>query len=184
MIDYKIVNKNIVYTKLPKGIIKEISNWKKECDKIKNNPLFKLKLHENLGSKTNNYQTSVPSRLIEDSFWLAYVLRLCGMLTKESHRDFFIRKWEGHFDSYDVWINYAYKNNSNVAHAHAGVFSGVIYLNNKNDNTIFTDSNFKFLGKKGDMILFPSHLRHKVDKQKDKYERITFAFNINKRVNL
>ena len=106
------------------------------------------------------------------------------MLTKESHRDFFIRKWEGHFDSYDVWINYAYKNNSNVAHAHAGVFSGVIYLNNKNDNTIFTDSNFKFLGKKGDMILFPSHLRHKVDKQKDKYERITFAFNINKRVNL
>ena len=28
--------------------------------------------------------------------------------------------------------------------------------------------------------MFPSTLLHKVDKQKEKYERVTFAFNINK----
>ena len=73
MIKYKKISTNIIYTKLPKEILKEISGWKKECDKIKKHPLSFLKLHENIGSKTNNYQVSIPSRLIEDSYWLAYV---------------------------------------------------------------------------------------------------------------
>tara|TARA_R100001129_G_scaffold75033_1_gene51254 strand:+ start:181 stop:729 length:549 start_codon:yes stop_codon:yes gene_type:complete len=180
MINYKNIDKNITYTKLPSEIMKEISGWKKECDKIKKSSLSNLKLHENIGSKTNSYQTSVPSKLIEDSFWLAYVLRLCEQITKEKHRKFYIRKWQGHFDGYDVWINYSNKNSSNSKHNHAGFFSGVIYFNNKNDYTIFTENNFKFLGKKGDMILFPSNLLHKVNNQKDRYERVTFAFNINK----
>ena len=53
-------------------------------------------------------------------------------------------------------------------------------LNNKKDKTIFTEKNIEFVGKKGDMILFPSHLMHKVNKQKEDYERITFAFNVNR----
>ena len=180
MIEYKKLTKEIIYTKLPKEIIKELVYWKKECDKIKKHRLFKLKLHENIGSKTNNYQVSVPSILIENSYWMAFILRLCGLLTNENHRNFFIRKWNGHFDGYDVWINYSYKGNSNSVHNHAGFFSGVIYLNNKKDKTIFTEEKFSFKGKKGDMIMFPSTLLHKVDKQKEKYERVTFAFNINK----
>ena len=180
MIEYKKISEEIFYTKLPKEIIKELVYWKKECDKIKKHSLFKLKLHENIGSKTNSYQVSVPNILIENSYWMAFVLRLCGLLTNENHRDFFIRKWNGHFDGYDVWINYSYKGNSNPEHNHAGFFSGVIYLNNKNDATHFVNDNISFVGKKGDMILFPSGLKHQVKTQKEKYERITFAFNINK----
>jgi|TARA_Y100000114_G_scaffold122794_1_gene118196 hypothetical protein len=182
MIQYKMIGENIAYTKLPKEIVKELTGWKKECDKIKKHPLSYLKLHENFGSKTNNYQVSIPSKLIEDSYWLPFVLRLCSILTKEPHRNFFIRKWNGHFDGYDVWINYSYKNNSNPEHAHAGCFSGVIYLNNKKDKTIFTKEKVNFVGKKGDMIIFPSTVLHKVNKQKEKYERITFAFNINRQL--
>jgi len=180
MIDYKIIDKDIIHTKLPKLIIKELEVWKKECDKIKNHPLSHLKEHDNAGSKTNYYQTSVPTYLIENSYWLAYVIRLSGIVTKEDNRSFFIRKWNGHFDNYDVWINYSYKGNKNPTHNHAGFFSGVVYLNNKNDITNFVDKNINFIGKKGDMIMFPSSLRHKVDEQKMKYERVTFAFNINK----
>ena len=179
-IKYKQINKEIVYTKLQKEIIKELSSWKKECDKIKKHPLSKLKLHENVGSKTNSYQVSVPSILVENSYWLALVLRLCGAITNEDHRNFFIRKWHGHFDGYDMWINYAYKGNSNPKHHHGGFLSGVVYLNNKSDVTHFLKNNINFIGKKGDMILFPSNLEHKVETQKEDYERITFAFNINK----
>ena len=179
MIEYKLIDKDIAHVRLPKEIIKELSHWKKECDKIKKHPLFELKLHENVGSETNHYQTSVPSYLIENSYWLAYVTRLCGILAKESHRNFFIRKWNGHFDGYDVCINYAYKNNSNPPHNHAGYFSGVVYFNNKKDKTIFTEKNINFIGEKGDMIIFPSKLMHEVNKQKEDYERVTFAFNVN-----
>ena len=79
----------------------------------------------------------------------------------------------------DVWINYAYKNNYNPIHSHSGFVSGVIYLQNQNDLTIFPDQNFSVQGKPGEMILFPSTLEHQVEKIKVNYERITFAFNIN-----
>jgi len=178
MIDYKIIDKDIIHTKLPKLIIKELEVWKKECDKIKNHPLSYLKEHDNAGSKTNYYQTSVPTYLIENSYWLAYIIRLSGIVTKEDNRSFFIRKWNGHFDNYDVWINYSYMGNYNPTHSHSGTLSGVIYLQNE-DETIFTDNNYRYKGNKGDMLIFPSSTLHKVDVQQKDYERITFAFNIN-----
>tara|TARA_R110000737_G_C14303642_1_gene436492 strand:- start:30 stop:581 length:552 start_codon:yes stop_codon:yes gene_type:complete len=180
MIKYKIIDREIIYTKLPKEIFNEIKFWKKSCDKIKNHPLSKLRLHDNGGTKTNTYQVSVPSLLVDNSYWLAFVIRLCSIITNENHRKFFIRKWQGHFDNYDLWINYSHKNNSNQTHNHNGFFSGVIYFNNKKDKTIFVDKNIDFVGKKGDMIMFPSYLHHKVNKQKEDYERVTFSFNINK----
>jgi len=179
-IKYKIIGGDIIYTKLPKEILNELKSWKKSCDEIKNHPLSQLKLHDNRGTKTNNYQVSVPSLLVENSYWLAFVIRLCSMVTNEDHRQFFMRRWNGHFDNYDLWINYAYKNNSNPVHHHGGFFSGVIYFNNKKDKTIFTKKKIDFVGKKGDMIMFPSSLDHKVNKQKEEYERVTFAFNIDK----
>ena len=166
--------------KLPPEIIEEIKIWKKECDIIKNSPLSYLKKHENTGSETNYFQTSVPSNLIEKSYWLPFTLRKCAELYGGNHRDYFIRKWDGHFDGYDVWINYSYKNNFNPLHSHAGKVSGVIYLNNE-DCTLFPNLHLKFKGNEGDMILFPSNTTHGVDKQKKDYERITFAFNINKK---
>ena len=175
-----LLGNKVAHLKLPDSIIEELDLWKEECDKIKKHPLFKLKLHENVGSETNSYQVSIPNILIENSYWLAFVLRLCGLLTNENHRNFFIRQWNGHFDGYDVWINYSYKGNSNPEHNHSGFLSGVIYLNNKNDATHFVKDNITFVGEQGDMILFPSDLKHKVETQKEQYERITFAFNINK----
>ena len=174
-----MTDKHIHKLILPKEIIAELEVWKTECDKIKNSPLSYLKQHENIGTETNYYQTSVPTNLIESSYWLPFTLRHCAKLFGDTHRDYFIRKWQGHFDGYDVWINYSYKENYNPTHHHAGVISGVIYLNNE-DYTLFPNLNLKFMGEKGDMILFPSEVLHGVEKQKKDYERITFAFNINK----
>jgi len=164
--------------KLPNEIVKEIEIWKIECDKIKNSPLGYLKKHENIGSETNNFQTSIPTNLVESSYWLPFTLRNCARLFGGSHRNYYIRKWDGHFDGYDIWINYSYKGNYNPTHSHAGNISGVIYLNNE-DYTIFPNLNYKYQGNRGDMILFPSDTLHSVDKQVKDYERITFAFNIN-----
>jgi|TARA_E500000318_G_C3499217_1_gene187669 hypothetical protein len=163
---------------LPIPIVEELKLWKKHCDIIKNSPLSYLKSHDNVGTKTNNYQTSVPVHLIESSYWLPFTLRSCAQFYGGSHRDYYLRKHDGHFDGYDIWINYSYKGNSNPAHAHAGNISGVIYLENE-DNTIFPNLDFKFKGKQGDMILFSSDTLHMVDPQEKEYERITFAFNIN-----
>ena len=164
--------------KLPEEIIKEIEIWKIECDKIKNSPLGYLKKHENAGAETNNFQTSVPKNLIESSYWLPFTLRNCAKLFGGTHRNYFLKEWNGHFDGYDVWINYSYKGNYNPVHNHSGKISGVIYLTNE-DNTIFPKLNFKYKGERGDMILFFAHIFHGVDKQAKDYHRITFAFNIN-----
>ena len=163
---------------LPPDIIKELKTWKKACDEIRNSPLGYLKSHDNIGTRTNNYQTSVPVHLIESSYWLPFTLRLCAQLYGGTHRDFYLRKHEGHFDGYDIWINYSYKGNFNPEHKHAGDISGVIYLENI-DETIFPNLDFKFRGNPGDMILFPSDTHHMVRQQEEDYERITFAFNLN-----
>ena len=181
MLNYKFFNNELIETVLPIEILEEIKQWKNECDKIKNHPLKLLKQHDNIGTNNNDYQVSVPNNLIENSYWLAYVLRLCAKTLGGIHRDYYLRKWEGHFDNYDIWINYSYKGNYNPEHNHAGFLSGVIYYENNNDPTIFTENNFTYYGKKGNMILFPSNKLHTVEKQKEDYERITFAFNINKK---
>jgi len=178
MFEYEKLNEYIIKVKLPDLIFDEIKIWKKECDKIKNHKLSFLKTMDNAGTEGNNYQVSVSKFLIYDGFWLPYVLRLISKLCGGRHRDYYLREWPGHFES-DVWINYAYKNNYNPIHSHSGFVSGVIYLQNQNDLTIFPDQNFSVQGKPGEMILFPSTLEHQVEKIKDNYERITFAFNIN-----
>ena len=73
----------IMVTSIPKLIMDEIDEWVVECRKIKDHPLSELKSHENVGSPTNTYQTSVPSHLIENSFWLAWVLRLTSKYWRE-----------------------------------------------------------------------------------------------------
>ena len=101
----------IYLLKLPDEIINELEEWKLSCDKIKNSSLKHLKEHDNVGTKTNYYQTSVPTNLIESSFWLPFTLRNCAKLFGGNHRNYFLRKWDGHFDGYDIWINYSYKEN-------------------------------------------------------------------------
>ena len=176
----------VMIAKIPQQIQKELDVWVKESRKFKDHPLAALKAHENVGylamdGKTHNsYQCSISPHLIEQSFWLAWVLRLTakywGMGT--SHREFSLRKWNGHFDSYDIWTNFAYKGDDNPTHNHAGFLSGVIYYRNHSHPTVFDQYNCAYEGKDGTMVMFPASVLHHVEPQHQNKERITLAFNI------
>ena len=159
------------------AIMEEIDAWVKYGREIQNHPLYMLKNHENSGK--NSYQVSVPSRMVEESFWLALTLRLAAILYGGQHRDYKVRKWDGHFDAYDVWLNFSYKGDSNPLHNHSGSYSGVIYCENPDlCPTQFPDYDVEYEGKRGTMILFPCNVPHEVQEQLTDNERVTIAFNI------
>ena len=175
--------------KIPEIIFKEMDEWVNVSRNIKQHPLGFLKGHENYaflgnpeGKKHNSYQCSVPDHLIQDSYWLAWTLRLCakyfGSKDETTHRYFSIRECCGHFDSYDMWTNFSYKGDDNPRHNHAGFISGVIYYKNHGHPTIFDNLGGSYDGIDGTMILFPSSTYHSVEEQIVDEERITFAFNI------
>ena len=176
----------VMIADIPKQIQKELDGWIKESRKFKDHPLAALKAHENVGyltmdgKKHNSYQCSISPRLIEESFWLAWVLRLTAKYwgMGKNHREFSLRKWNGHFDSYDIWTNFAYKGDDNPSHNHAGFLSGVIYYKNHTHPTIFDHYNVAYEGKDGTMVMFPANVLHHVEPQHQNKERITLAFNI------
>ena len=169
---------------IPKQIQKELDVWVNESKKFKNSPLASLKAHENVGYLSmdgkahNSYQCSISPHLIEQSFWLAYILRLCSGIGGGSHRDYKLRKWHGHFDGYDIWTNFAYQGDDNPSHNHAGFLSGVIYYKNHTHPTIFDQYGCSYEGKDGTMVMFPASVYHHVEPQHQNKERITLAFNI------
>jgi len=181
---------------IPSLIMDEITEWVDESRRIKNSPLADLKAHENIGylanyrdykwgsigdgKKHNSYQTSISPYLIEKSFWLAWVLRLVEKYSEnKNHRAYKLRKWEGHFDGYDVWTNFSYKGDNFPSHNHEGAYiSGVIYYKNHNHPTIFDDYNLSYPGTDGTMLLFPGDTFHHVQSQTEDKERITLSFNI------
>ena len=176
---------------IPTQIMKEIDVWVKESKKFKNSPLAELKAHENIGylsmdegggdgKKHNSYQCSISPHLVGQSFWLAWVLRLSAKYwgMGKDHRHFKLRKWDGHFDGYDIWTNFAYQGDDNPRHNHAGMLSGVIYYKNHTHPTLFDDYGVGYEGKDGTMVMFPSSTWHHVEPQHQNKERITLAFNI------
>ena len=171
---------------IPKPIMGEIRKWVEYSKRTKNHPLSELKAHENVGylamdgKKHNSYQCSIPPAMIEESYWLAWVLRLTAKYwgMGEGHREFSLRKWNGHFDSYDIWTNFAYKGDDNPTHNHVGLLSGVMYYQNHNHPTIFDEYDLTYQGKNGRMLMWPSQVLHHVDEQTTNKERITLAFNI------
>lgn len=174
----------IMIFEIPDLIWEEIKTWVKESIKIKNHPLAELKAHENAGYLNdeigNSYQCSIPSYLIDQSYWLPWVLRLVaehwGM--GRNHRCFSIKKHEGHFDGYAVWANFSYEGDQNPLHSHDGYLSGVIYYQNHKHPTIFPNQNMAYEGENKTMIVFPSFVEHFVQPQIINDERITIAFNI------
>ena len=176
----------VMVTKIPPQIQKELDVWVKESKKFKNSPLAELKAHENVGylsqdgKKHNSYQCSISPHLIEQSFWMAWVLRLTEKYWGGGrfNREFKLRKWDGHFDGYDIWTNFAYKGDDNPTHSHAGFLSGVIYYKNHNHPTIFDEYKIGYEGWDGTMVMFPSFVQHHVEPQIVNKERITLAFNI------
>ena len=179
----------VMVTKIPKPILKEIDLWVKESKRLKDHPLAELKAHENVGyltmdgKKHNSYQCSIPPHLIDQSFWLAWVMRLTAKYwgMGADNRQFKLRKWDGHFDGYDIWTNFAYKGNGNPTHNHGGLLSGVIYYKNHNHPVHFNQYGCSYKGENGTMIMFPSQVLHHVEEQTSSKERITLAFNIVKR---
>ena len=179
----------VMVTKIPSLILKEIGEWVYESKKIKDSPLADLKAHENVGylaydgKKHNSYQCSISPHLVESSFWLAWVLRLTAKYwgMGEDHRRFKLRRWEGHFDGYDIWTNFAYKGDENPIHQHGGFISGVIYYKNHKHPTLFDDYKVGYEGMDGTMVMFPAKTDHHVEPQTVNKERITLAFNISNR---
>ena len=176
----------VMVAKIPPQIQKELDVWVNESKQFKNSPLAELKAHENAGylthdgKKHNSYQCSISPHLIDSSFWLAWVLRLTVKYwgAGRNNREFRLRKWEGHFDGYDIWTNFAYKGDDNPTHHHSGLLSGVIYYKNHNHPTVFDDYNVEYEGKDGTMVMFPAQVLHHVESQTVNKERITLAFNI------
>ena len=176
----------VMVAKIPKPIMKEIDGWINESKRFKNSPLAALKAHHNVGYlsmdgiKHNSYQCSISPHLVDSSFWLAWVIRLstkyCG--GGKFHRSFKLRKWDGHFDGYDIWTNFAYQGDDNPTHNHAGFLSGVIYYKNHKHPTIFDEYNCAYEGLDGTMVMFPAGTLHHVEPQTENKERITLAFNI------
>ena len=178
----------VMVIRIPSLIMKEIDVWVKESKQFKNHPLAELRAHENVGyltadgKKHNSYQCSISPNLIENSFWLGWVLRLSAKYwgIGKSHRTFSIRKNEGHFDGYDVWTNFAYKGDDNPTHNHSGFLSGVIYYKNHKHPTLFDEYNCAYDGLDGTMGMWPSRVFHHVEPQTANKERITLAFNVNR----
>ena len=177
----------IMKATMPKEILTEVREWVKECRKVKDHPLAELKAHENVGylsmdgQKHNSYQCSIPPRMVEESYWLGWVLRLIAKYygAGKTHRDFKLRKWDGHFDGYDIWTNFAYKGDDNPEHNHAGLLSGVMYIQNDGQPTIFPKYNTTTDAKVGNMYIWPSQEAfHYVEEKKTRKERVTVAFNI------
>ena len=172
---------------IPRPIQRELDGWVRQSRSFKNHPLAELKAHENVGylfrgngKKHNSYQCSISPHLIDQSFWLAWVVRLTAKYwgMGSMHRDFALRKWDGHFDSYDMWTNFAYKGDSNPTHNHNGLVSGVIYYKNHGHPTIFDDYDCGYKGDDGTMVMFPASTHHHVEPQTVNKERITLAFNM------
>jgi hypothetical protein len=173
----------VMIAKIPDLIMKEIDVWVDESKKIKDHPLAELKAVENAGYvaaaagiKHNSYQTSVPYNLIQQSFWLPWIIRLANKIFES--KNFQLLSSVGHYDFYDLWTNFSYKGDDNPTHIHRGDLSGVIYYKNHDHPTYFDDYDIKYDGYDGTMVLFPSHVRHHVKEQLRDEERITIAFNM------
>ena len=178
------INPYILKHKIPSLIYKELTKCLKQTTKIKKHELSCLLEHHNVAN--NSYQISAPFNLLEGSFLQAYILYLgeyyrCkyeNLSFKDTRRTVRMRKNENHFDSYDVWVNYAKQGSINNWHNHNGSLSGVIYYTDCKGSPIYFENGFSYKAKKGDILIFPSRFKHKVNIHTHKNTRITFAYNL------
>jgi hypothetical protein len=174
----------ILKGKIPNLLFDELVKFVDVCNEIKNHPLAYLKNHKNIGK--NSYQVSVPTTIIENSFLMAYLNHLSEYYASKQlntdisnlYRKFPLRRNYGHFDGYDLWINYSEYGSENPEHNHSGSLSGVIYFENESNLPTIFSNNIEFIGQKGDIIIFPAETMHSVPLQKTNNTRITFAYNM------
>jgi hypothetical protein len=184
-------DQNIIYKgKLPEKIIKEIKNFVEISRKTKDDDLGYLKFHRQpVHQGATTYQICVSENLFNDSYIFPFLIYFGEYYThlktnlplSKISRQVTVRKNTNHFDGYDFWINYTYKGDVNTIHAHSGALSGIIFVKNeKNVPTLFENEE-TIIGEEGDIIIFPSQLKHGVKALKEEQERITIAFNLEMR---
>ena len=66
----------IIKVKMPDPIFDEVKGWIEPCRRVKDNEYAELLNHHNVGTGHNSYQTAVPRRLIDNSFFFGYLLNL------------------------------------------------------------------------------------------------------------
>jgi hypothetical protein len=187
--DYEFFDKwDLVKLKFPNDLFFELDEFISECKRIKESPFKYLKFHNN--QRETNFQVSIPSYLIERSFTFPYLIhlgeffvnKLTGADYENIKRHVTLRRWSGHFDSYDMWAVFSYKNDRNLSHIHSAPISGIIYYTDSDIPTQFTNKDNQILnvyGQKGDVVIFPGNLYHMVDVKLSDNERITIPFNLN-----
>ena len=176
----------IIRTKIPDRIFDEVKGWIEPCRAIKDDEYAELLNHYNVGTGHNSYQTAIPRRLMDNSFFFGYLLRLGELYLKtttqlpvENKRMVNLRNYSGHYDGYDIWLNFTYKGDDNPLHNHAGVLSGIIYIKDEDKQpTHFPTINYTHQPEEGEILIFPSHLHHYVDVKETESERITSSFNL------
>jgi hypothetical protein len=187
--DYKvshIQNNTLIKGKLPTTLIDEIYEFIEEGYKIRNHSLGFLKYSSN---KVNHFSFNCPLdyTLFNKSFLFPFLNYIGGyFLSKFNNQPFekyskgvHLRKFPHTTDNdWDVWINFANKGNDSVKHGHIGTLSGIIYVQNTEQDPTCFEGGYKHYGKPGEIILFPSSLIHWVEPINNKNERITIAFNI------
>lgn len=179
----------IMQAQLPDKIFDEVKNWIEPCRTVKDDEYRQLLNHYNAGTSHNSYQTAVPRRLIDNSYFLGYVLHFGELYLRSTTSDernsmvmsrrCHLRAYPGHYDGYDMWVNFTYKGDDNPAHNHSGSLSSIIYIQDEDcEPTIFPEIGYTHKPEPGQILLFPSQLLHLVEEKKTESERITASFNI------
>ena len=176
----------ILRVKMPDRIFNEVKGWIEPCRAVKDDEYAELLNHYNVGTGHNSYQTAIPRKLIDNSFFFGYILnfgqlylRAANLPGGQDRRAVHLRNYPGHYDGYDIWMNFTYEGDDNPLHNHAGSLSGIIYIKDEDcQPTNFPKINYVHDPEEGEMLLFPSHLMHSVDVKKTESERITASFNL------
>ena len=180
----------IMKVQLPDKIFDEVKSWIEPCRAIKDDEYAELLNHRNVGTGHNSYQTAIPRKYIDNSFFLGYILHFAEIYLESINspskrqdglynRTVVMRDNIGHYDGYDIWMNFTYKGDDNPIHNHAGDFSSIIYVKDEdNQPTIFPSINYVHVPKEGEMLLFPAHLQHEVNVKQTESERISISYNL------
>ena len=176
----------ILRVKMPDRIFNEVKGWIEPCRAVKDDEYAELLNHYNVGTGHNSYQTAIPRKLIDNSFFFGYILnfgqlylRAANLPGGQDRRAVHLRNYPGHYDGYDIWMNFTYEGDDNPEHNHAGSLSGIIYIKDEDcQPTNFPKINYVHDSEEGEILIFPSHLMHSVDVKKTESERITASFNL------
>ena len=161
--------------------------WADKYREYKDHELAFLKEHLNKGD--NSYQISVFGSDLEKSWNYSfmiklgeyYIHKLKGYSFRKLRRCINVRSNMGENDTYDFWINYAYKGDSNPAHEHAGNIASVQYIKNVQDNPtylLWEEKQINYEPEDGYIIMFPNTMTHWVDEKITEEERITGSVNL------